>query len=376
MDFGFAPGTGYLASVRGMFARRGSTTVIAPPGASTIRQFVTRLDTSTAIAKPVNDLLVGSHANDEGHLLIAAFPGQQGTTQFETLETSLNDPTKSIAIDDSVIGYKENDPVTHTLHIKGCNIGKARPFLLKLQEALGKHVRITAPNHFHGLAQVYAQGIFEFLAYEFVVRRPEHFPDKPTAIAEFDGGNFTLINGDSVPTADWRHVIPTNPNTPTTQSYPLHLFQRVGSRTTLTVQRQYRVVPVTFSVTVSYPKPSDVPPDEPTRRSQMREIMVMDPRFQDAHPYPIWTRVGFTDLDDFIAGHKWVFTKQGKTLHCTGTRFVYTLLVPITDPATKPANGFFAQGDLIFNFYPNVGSPLSAIPNKLPVTEPVFFSTI
>lgn len=45
----------------------------------------------------------------------------------------------------------------HSVHFKGCNVGKAPAFLTKFQEALGGNVMVTAPKHFHGLRDVKSQ---------------------------------------------------------------------------------------------------------------------------------------------------------------------------------------------------------------------------
>src|SRR5262245_55964569 len=134
MDFGFSPGGDeHILNLAGMFARRASTTPITARGVTVVRQLITHLDTTTSITKPIGDVLIGTHANDEGQLFISMFSGQSGPTLFETLETTLSDPKKSVKIPDPLIGFKPGNPITHAVHIKGCNIGNAQPFLLKLK---------------------------------------------------------------------------------------------------------------------------------------------------------------------------------------------------------------------------------------------------
>ncbi|HSV16610.1 MAG TPA: hypothetical protein VLI90_20265, partial [Tepidisphaeraceae bacterium] len=55
-----------------------------------------------------------------------------------------------------------------------------------------------------------------------------------------------------------------------------------------------------------------------------------------------------------------------------GERIVYTMLVPITnpDPGPKPV------ANLLFNFYPNQGSPLTAPPPQLVETKGTLFATV
>ena len=201
MDFGFAPaGDSHIASPRAMFGRRATTTLINVRGMTTIRQFITHLDTTTSITKPIDDALLGAHANDEGELFLSAFPGQRGPTTFETLDVTLSNPARSIEVPDRLIGFQPGNAITHAVHIKGCNIGHANPFLLKLKQALGGHVRVTAPRFFHGATPA-TEGMFEYVGYQFALRRPQPFPNRPTALSEFAAAQFSLINGTTVPAA-------------------------------------------------------------------------------------------------------------------------------------------------------------------------------
>jgi hypothetical protein len=379
VDFGFAPGSdGQIQSLQGMFSRRLATTLISKPGVTTIHAFVNALDTSTGITKPIGDVLIGGHANDEGQLFILAFAGQQGPTLFETLEKTLSDPTKSIAISDTLIGRKPGDPITHTVHIKGCNIGKAQPFLVKLREALGNNVRVTAPNFFHGLTAASQQGLFEYMGYEFLVRRREAFRDRQTALAVFDAEQFKLINGSTVPTADWNTLVPPDPNVTRKLQMPAHLGVTIAGRKTINVPRQYRAIPIRFVWGVFFSDARSVPTDEFTQRQALAESLQNETlkRFSDTHQYPQWTREGFTDFEEFLGGHVWKYQRKGATLICVGTRFLYAVVLAVTDPATVPPNGFCGDGNLIFNLYPNSGSGLTQMTTAIQVTDPTYFTTV
>ena len=398
MDFGFSPvvntataaGQQHIRDVQTMFARMANTTLISKGGMTSVRQLIVHLDKTTSITKPVGDLLVGSHANEEGQISVPMFPGQGGWTTFETLEETLRDAKKSIKIPDSLIGFTAGDPISHSVHLKGCNVGDAQPFLVKLQEALGGNVNVTAPKFFHG-ATSEPQGSFEYMGYEFTVARPELFlkpgpkpgtqvPDRNLALSEFDGKKFLLIDGTTkVPTADWDKLIPTNPNTPQFDQATSKLGATFGKRTTIKTPRQYRVVQIKFGPwTVVFPNPASVPKDEPTQLQELSndlEINDKHGRFLDAHPFPQWTREGFADLKAFIAGYKWKCTPKGASLVCTGTRFHFVVALAITDPATTPTGAIFADGTLIFNFFPKAGSGLTPITTAVQVSDPKFFAT-
>lgn len=377
MDFGFAPGTdGYLSLLRGMLHRRVTTTLIARRGVTALRRFITVLDTTTSIAKPIGDVLIGGHANHEGQFFLPAFPGQHGPTLFETLEQTLSDATKSIAIPDALIGYTTGDAITRSVHIKGCNIGKAQPFLLKLQEAMGSHVRVTAPKFFHGLTSAPQQGMFEYLAYEFALRRRDPFPDRRTALAIFDAEQFPLIDGSFVPTADWNSLVPPNPNVTRTQQFTAKLGVTLRNRSTIIVPRQYRVTPIRFVWEVFFPDAASVPTDDFTQRQALADSLQTDARFKANHPFPQWQREGFADFDEFLAGYRWTYRRRGATLVCTGRRLLYVHVVAVTDPTTTPSGGFFGAGNLLFNLYANSGSGLQSMTTALQETDPTFFATV
>lgn len=379
MDFGFAAGNdAHINSLRGMFARRATTTLIAARGVTAVRPLITHLDTTASISKPIGDLLLGAHANDEGQLFMSVLPGQSGPTLFETLESTLSDPKKSIAIPDALIGFKTGGPITHAVHIKGCNIGNAQPFLLKVKEAFGGHLKVTAPKFFHGATPAPAEGVFEYMGYQFAIRRAKPFPSRATALSEFDAAQFQLIDGSTVPTADWKIVIPANPNVLRQEiQVPSKLGVSVGKRTTINTSRQYRATPITFGPwTITYPPGAPVPTKKPDQLLDLETSLGAHPLFQANHPFPQFTREGFANVVEFVSGYDWTCSPRGRTLVCIGSRRLYIVLLVVTDPATTPTNGFFGDGNLIFNFYPNAGSTLTAITNALKVTDPKFFATV
>ena len=386
MDFGFSPGPprdSHLADLRTMFSLRANTTLIAKSTVTSVRGFIQHLNGTGTITKPVGDLLLGTHANDEGQLSIPMFPGQSDWTKFETLEKTISDSTKSVAIPDPLIGFTAGDPTTHAVHLKGCNVGLAQPLLVKLKEALSGNVSVTAPKFFHG-ATSEPQGSFEYMGYQFALSRTELFlkpgtrtPDRPKALAEFDAKQFQLINNKVVPTADWDKLIPPNPNTEKREQVTSQLGQSFGKRTTIRTPRQYRVKPINFGPwTVSYPNAAAVPTSKTQQLQDLENSLQTDARFQSSHPYPQYEREGFANTSAFVAGYSWDCPKRGATLVCTGTRFLFVFVLAVTDPATVPATGIFADGNLIFNFYPASGSSLSAITTALQVTDPTYFATV
>ena len=391
MDFGFAPGSdSHSGDLRSMFELRPNTRLVkVKRGLASVHDLIQHLGTSSSVTRPIDNILLGMHANDEGQLKIPLFAGQgDAWAKFEDLERSLADPKKSVAITDATIGFTAGDPITHAVHLNGCNIGLAPKFLVKLKEALGGNVNVSAPKFMHGATPA-PQGVFEYLGYYFALRRPELFPNDPTtrkpdramALSEFDTAQFPLIDGTTVvPKADWDKIIPANPNQEIRKQVVSNLGASFGSRTTVKTPWQYRVTPIRFpsrgAWTLKYPTPADVPKDPFDQELDLKIDLKKDPRFQVTHPFPQWEREGFADLDSFMSGYKWNCVARGNTLACTGTRFMFILVVAVNDLATRPPTGIFTDGNLLFNFYPKPSSGLSAITNVIEVTNTKLFAQV
>jgi hypothetical protein len=378
MDFGFAPdGDAHIGNLRLMFQRRASTTLINAKGVNTVRQFITHLDGNSKITKPVDDLLIGAHANNEGQLFIPMFPGQKGPTEYETLEESLKDAKKSIKIPDALIGFTTGSQITHFVHIKGCNLGQAMPFVTKLKEALGGNVMLTVPKLFHGATPAPKEGVFEYIGYQFSLKRTTKFPDRKTAIAEWDNAGFTMIDGNPVTTDDWEAIVPKDPNVDFRSDINSKLGATFGKRTTISTPWEHRVIPITFGPwKVPFPTAKDVPKDDSDRVSALESHLKTDKRFQDTHKFPQFKREGFDRVIEFVSGYDWTCRPEGNTLKCFGTRRLYMCAFAVTDPKTVPKGGLIRNGTLIFNFYPNAKSTLTARTTAIQVTDPKFFVTV
>jgi hypothetical protein len=376
MDFGFSPGgDAHRQNLLAMFGRRANTTAIA--SGSAVQEFIVRVNTSKSVKPPIGDLLIGTHATEEGQLSIAMFPGQGDWTKFETLETTLKDKKKSITIPDPLIGFTTGSAITHFVHLKGCNVGHAQPFLLKLKEALGGHVSITAPLFFHGATPT-RQGVFEYVGYQFLIRRTDRYAKRKDALTDFDNAKFPLIDGKTtVPTADWESLIPPDANRERRQDVRSNLGVTLDKRTTVSTPRQYRVTRLPFGPwRVPFPNAAAVPTNAAAQLQELENHMGTFPVFQSSHPFPQYTREGFADLHDFISGYKWDCRPTGASLICNGVRFEFEVVLAITDPATTPPKRPFYEGNIIFNFYPAAGSKLTAITNALDVTDATFFATV
>lgn len=365
MDFGFAPGNdGHHQNLRGLLLRRANTTLVNARNMATLQAFIKHLETNAGVTRPIDNMLLGAHANSEGQIFTPMFPNQRGPTRFETLEESLATPANSIVIPDAVIGFTAGDPVTHALHFKGCNIGKARPYLVKFKEALGDHVIVTAPKHFHGITPA-SNGLFEYMAYEFSVRNPTDFPNRAAVLSAFQAGAFTYIDGSNVLSAEWNPLIPARVDRRFEVQEAQPLGVSVGTLTTVNVPRQFRVDRIPFIWTITFPTPSAVPAAS-ARQAAFEASVGATPNFDSSHPFPMYERLGYATLLDFFAGYTWTHAKDGNKLVSRGTRTEYSVVLGIRNRTT---------GNLIFNFYPTAAGP-AAITTGLVETDSTFFESV
>jgi hypothetical protein len=394
VDYAIAPKTDdYTTVVNEMISRRPPRPTMRTE--TTLREFVKNLNDDLGI-HPVGDLLVGAHANSEGQLYIQTFPGQLNSageptsrTEFEHLEQTLvpGALTKRIRIDDHTIDFT-TPPPTHFLHFKGCNLGKAVPFVTKLKQALGDHVNVTAPKHFHGVVKVTSKGnggYFEYMCYEFQVQVPatltpkgalQGFATRADLIDAFDAAAYSYIDG-AVPKADWdTKWVPTKDVTRTqTFLMSLPLGATVAGLKAIAIKPMIAKKKVTkgsreFRVNQMPSKWKFAPTSAATtyaaRVAELRTAIARDPRFDSNHVWPMYVRAGFSSLDDYMDGHLWNFGAKNAGPITTGVRFEYTVVLPIIDNSgPKPK--------LFYNFYPAPGSAQAAIPTGILQNDARFY---
>jgi hypothetical protein len=389
MDYSFAPGgTPFDGLLRVYFTRRATTTLIAATTArNTLHEFITQVDGSAT--PPIQDILLGTHANSQGTMQANMFDNQIGETSYEVMEDAMSgrhtsDATTpdttltSIAIPDALIGYTTG-PIANNFHIKGCNVGRVTPLLTKMKEALGDHVNLTAPVHFFGLFQHTAYGVWEWMAYEFRLLSKTAFANRAALVTAFDNKGLTFYNGDPVLLADIERWVPRNITRRRVSVLSLPIGSAIGRRTHIDTERQFRYRgPEDYTFTISYPDASQIPTSKADRMTALETGLTnfkYRPSdtvggFDSAHPFPEYERWGYASKQDFLDEHDWRFDPSGADLICRGRFHAYTLQEPITD--RDPAN----LDNVIFNFHPNSGSAHAAITTGLVETDTNFFATV
>ncbi len=362
-----------------------------------IEKFIGELFTDSSVSKPVGDLYIGTHAGSDGHIQLRLFRGQVDAvgnpsedTDMEVLDQA-SGPSGPVRIIDSMVGYVRATPPapdpapTHSVHIKGCNIGQKRflpaagkpdvPFLVRLKKVFGDNVNVTAPKHFHGLRSEY-KGYFEYMAHEFVVaKKPEKvgnrivmkFTNRDQLLAAYRGIGAKYHNGADVLPDDWKTIVPPvmRDQRNLKKSYPLG--RTIEGETTVTIGRQLRIEPETVNWSFDY---HATPPTNPaTRLADIKADMLADPRFASTHAWPVFERWRFSTAASYVDGYHWTFTPRGTVLHATGKRFIYTIVDPIVDRSVTPVQ----DRPLIYNFYPGPGSSQAAILTGIVESDNNFF---
>jgi hypothetical protein len=382
MDYGFAPGgTGYDKLGRLLLKRKPNTVVVEQRGIRDVEAFIDHLDTDVNITKPLGDLLIVSHGNASGWMAIdldSSSVNPDGTpatrTTYKVLEQSVAVDPHTVEIP-AALHDSEPDPVPFDVHIRGCRIGQARPFVEKLKEAFVRASSVTAPRHFHFAGGIGSSrkrrtryGSYEYLSYAFELSRKNNnrLKTRTAAVNAFHAQGFTFIDESAIPKARWKRWIPKNLKRRKPRRW-VKLGQNVGrNHRRFRLRREFRKR--TERIVFPIAGFTENPGDRAERAHFFRNYISGLPAFQEDHAFPIYEREGFSSLEDFIDGHHWRYKWwKKKELRVVGSRRVYTVIVPIVDPATQ---------HLLFNLFPaNAASGLNLVTN-LSHTDDRLFLTV
>jgi hypothetical protein len=407
MDVGMTAAVGgYFDNMQQRF-RRDIPAISVRNVPASIAAFIDDLFTDASVKKPVGDLYIGTHAGSDGYLFVRLFRGQvdangspSDVTEYEVLDQALG-PANHARIPDSLVGYQRgtppaaDPPPTHSVHIKGCNIGRDRflptpaqpvaPFLTRLKQVFGDSVNVTAPKHFHGLLpEDNHNGIFEYMEQELIVRtkavkaEPKFggtkregfrgFATRDQLIEAYKKAHLNYYDGTPIPEADWATtLVPHRLFDDRRIAMTLPLGRTIENLPAITVHKQFRIElePVDWTFTPA----GSVPKAKPAQLAMLRASIAADARFAATHPWPAYERRGFADFNAFWDGHDWSCSVSGGDLVCKGRRITYTIMLPIVDRSVTPA----ADRPIIFNFYPGVGSSESPIVTGLVESDNRFF---
>jgi hypothetical protein len=353
------------------------TTILAA-ASDTLEDFLIQLQQSPSILipRPMGDLVLVSHASETGWLDMTLTNETRELIGYEALDgfkavdpkdsksgvgTKIRIPSELLKTIDG--RYRAIDVI-----IKGCRIGIARPFLLRLKEALRPseiNVAVLAPKHYQAAYRWRRDGsiiaYIEFLAYCFESYSLIELKNRPQVINLFKSDkhkffDHTEDNPSEVPAAAWIKWIPSG--TP-----------KLAVRRDREIELQ---LPATWDI------PDDMLPDLPTdnlcffkyeidnfgpwplspalpkanaqavREHICAQLVLRQDNCKSTHRWPLWKRIlkkryeSFTSLEELVAGYNWEYDEA--TGWWMGTRHLYRCVVPITNPV--------GSNILLGNYYP------------------------
>ncbi len=363
-DYAFAPGqTPYDLQMRSLLEARPQTILVSEEFQHGLVDFFRKLRTSPQIDHPIRNLIIASHANPEGNLLIPFDEWEAKTITYETLEKIQTGFQLSPEILKPRPIDEHGKPLDSWLHIRGCRIGmeRARPLLLLLHKVLGGSVRVSAPKHFHHAARITRPaGYIEYMSYGFDIYQSTALKSRVDLMAALVDSQLKDVNGDEITEEQLNTWIPSNWIPPqkrakrltpprglcrryvedlrvmrvgiqllnSNQHFPLNSYLRY-------CERQI------FDSEASLQLPTDPGSTKAQQRIICDELMKQYPS-----SYPVYARFGYKTMDDFMDGCHWdiKWNKSDNTLRFQATRHEYTLRVPIVN---QPTNQLFS------NFYPS-----------------------
>ena len=247
----------------------------------------------------------------------------------------------------------------------------------KFKEALGGNVEVSAPKLFDR-NQNMSQGAFEFMGYNFKIIRRDGFDNKKQVVDAFRNKvpRFSFIDGTEVPDANWNRWIPDNVGVGIRGGSPFVSFgQQVEGLASFRLQVEFRhnypARVAHWTVTVG-PLAAN-PGNDAARLQTLRDSLSDDPRFQPDYPsaerpFPIYQRLGYRSIQEFLDGYHWKFPWKPPNLICTGRRHVYVVGPPVRDQG----------GNLLFNYYPDNDNPANVIEtmSNLATANPALFQEL
>jgi hypothetical protein len=341
----FTPEDKHLPRLMELYDAKWQVVRLKPRGHS-LKEFAEMLKGDPAMAFPIRDLHLGTHAGNVGVLDTAAVPGGTRNLSFERLEDAVANST--FKIDPKLLQPRPKDDKNIDLParfvIRGCAVGQAVAYLAKFKEALGGGLQVVACKYEHAAGSFSGPagaGIYEFLAYEFEIHRPTALPTDQDIVGGFIAAGFKDIRDKPITKGQWEIWIPRG-RPPRTETKRLRLQSRLAGRELVATSFFDVRDEAFFLADVVVDAPQD-PGTDADRLAALKTHLRAQRRFQDDHPWPGFRRLGYGSMDAMLAGYTWKFRYDSseKKLHCMGRRTTYVVHQPIVDGKDGFVHNFF-----------------------------------
>lgn len=371
-DYVFSPGnTGFDLQMKNVMKTKPQTINLDDSMITSLADFIKALSNSSKITHPIKNIILVSHANPEGLLKLPIDMLAGDRITYEDLEQA--EQSKKIALDSELLSPRPSssgNKLAPFVHIRGCRIGTAVPYLKKLKAAINDKIQVTAPKHFHLPLQSTGKhpGWAESMLYSFALYRPQKAKNRTEIINSFIKLNLKLIDSKPVtaklldswlPQRGYHKSGKTKLKTKVVN--PIH-----GRKQFVHAEYRYKKRDL-FNQEQSFALEKDPKTYDKRRQAVKSALEKVHSSYKSDHPYPQHVRYGYTSLDDFMKGWKWKFRydSKTKTLYFSASRYEYTIVQPIVEPTTNR---------LYLNFYPLKKSDKPII--MLVKSDTKFFQTV
>ena len=333
----------------------------------TLTSFVPALKENNQIKFPIRDIFIVSHAAPNGLLFIPLDLTTHRLIDYEDLE-NLDPSNPKIDKSRTIVIKKEwtdprphdeaNKPEPTTVRIRGCSIGNANVFMDILRRVLGVDL-VVAPKHLDSIVELQSKNIFlETRLYQFKLISNHKILTKKELLAEFINKEFSLINQTTVPTKLWKEwfksvpdvISPPNIDQKKPYNKPF-LFKIAPPSNELNIrgiQAEYEYYPYQYFPEIPLRYKNNRPGKKADKIKALYDLINTWETYKATHPFPMYKRIGFESLEDFLNSIELIFDADGNLV--TGTGYIYELRIPVVDPETNK---------LYANYYENCSNKSS-----------------
>lgn len=373
----------YIASANSALKARPNTVRLsAGSGAKVqnLKNVVRLLSLGTRLAHPIRNLYLVSHFHPFGNL---SFPLKKEdfnpsnyfnfrSIQWSDLESIVS--SKIVQIDKkAVLPRPKQNSVNQPfhVHIRGCALGTRPKYVDKLRDAFGGHVTVTAPKYWNGFISFNRKGettnvgYVEYMGYDFAVFTPYRAKNRRSLLRLFIHAKLKDIHGKRISSKVWkvrvrrawkamvaeRVDLKTEPFL--TRIHFRRLSLRPATKFSLDFETEFQAQRLTLfgdsGSFVSHPIPE--PKNRRDKKKKYSSYVNMiktqlekTKDFKSDNPFPVWERLGFNSIQEFMKGFYWDLTwTDGNKMSFKAIRYRYAFIVPITQKKGKR---------LYMNFYP------------------------
>lgn len=354
VDYGFAPGTGsFEDAIRAVLqAKAGVRVIEGPQNLVDIFRFL-----RFAAPRPIRSIYLGAHSWIGGRLSIRATPTSSPYgPDYDALQ-ELHD-SDLLGFTDAEVQPRPRDARGKTVpldvHIRGCRLGIAKPWLELFKRALWSRVgdksavgRVTAPKHFQ-VAGRYdpPDGATEYMYYGFGASSPQRLTNRADIVRALHLAGHRTIDGKRVPYHSWNAWVPSKGFDAEHSGKTQIVLPLDGHRHDVDVHYTVREDSAQFAGRLQGQLPASQKDRVAFVLAQVRQSIANGklPMFADDHPFPVFRRNGYASLEAYVKAFSWWPGQLADgTAVVQGRRTLYAVRRPVVEHGDR----------LLVNFYPS-----------------------